>query len=153
MKKKQVISQLKELVRKECANCINDNCLLGSAEIFCPQIGRLNTFVPKSKQRLIVCKYFNEAVLPLASPSLLARIAQRLQTEQGETVLIKRCTLCGILFVANGNRAVYCESCALHVRRKKWAASSSEYRIRKKEEHKGEHHDLDSKKVQQTGSF
>ena len=89
------------LIRRECCNYDNGNCLLLDAgeECVCVQ----------SISYSICCTWFRHAVLPQDKP---------LETELFHSGDVKRCAVCGAAFVPGSNRAKYCEACAGEVHRK-----------------------------------
>lgn len=90
---------------RQCCNNVGGNCLLlddGWEPCVCVQ----------SISRLLVCKYFRAAVLPL--------------DRELETALLyknksKRYCRCGALFLPRSNRGKYCPDCAVAVRRQQKA--------------------------------
>ncbi|MDO5445484.1 MAG: cysteine-rich VLP protein [Eubacteriales bacterium] len=82
-------------VRKECCNCIDDNCILldNGEAVKCPQLISLYG---------IYCKYFASAVLP-GNPELYAEIM-----DSGK----KRCKSCGKLYTHRSKNQQYCYACA-----------------------------------------
>lgn len=100
----------KKLIRKLCANCDKDNCLLlDDGELcVCPQLISYT----------LLCRYFCTAVLP-ADRELYAEI---MQTDHR-----KRCADCGLPFLPPRPNTLYCADCAAkRTRRKKreWAAKN-----------------------------
>ena len=79
------------LVKRECCNCIDGNCLLldDGDECVCPQLISYS----------LLCKWFRIAVLP--GDKLL--YAELYQTEDR-----KKCTECGAFFASRPNNAKYC---------------------------------------------
>ena len=83
--------QVHKLIRKECCNCVENNCVL--MDDVCVQL---------ISQHNIYCNYFLRAVLPLdknLSAELLSKDA-------------KRCEVCGNYFAPRSNRQKYCECCS-----------------------------------------
>ena len=78
------------LVKKECCNCENGNCILldDGDTCVCPQLISYS----------LLCKWFRIAVLPL--DKLL--YAELFKTEDK-----KRCTECGTFFVSKSNSVKY----------------------------------------------
>lgn len=96
--KKQVV----QLIRRECCNCYEGNCLLlddGELEP-CPQM----------LTNSLLCRWFRREVLP---------IDKALEAEIMGQDGVKTCEVCGKPFRAVSNRAKYCEECSRKVRRKK----------------------------------
>ena len=99
------------LIRRECCNYDNGNCLLldDGEEHPCPQIISYS----------VNCKWFRWSVLPLDKP---------LEAEIFNAQDIKRCTVCGKAFLPKSNRAKYCEDCAKDVHKKQKAVSERKRR-------------------------
>ena len=92
------------LVKKECCNCDNGNCLLldDGDECVCPQLISYS----------LLCKWFRIAVLP--ADKLLS--AELYQTEDK-----RRCTECGASFASTSNSVKYCPDCRKRIQRKQAA--------------------------------
>ena len=86
----------------ECCNYDCGNCLLldNGEECVCPQ----------SITYSLICKWFRAAVLPLDA-GLCATLLCRAD--------MKKCVLCGGLYLPKSNRAKYCPDCAAHMKRAK----------------------------------
>ena len=82
------------LVKRECCNCVDGNCLLldDGDECVCPQLISYS----------LLCKWFRIAVLP--GDKLL--YAELYQTEDR-----KKCTECGAFFASRSNHVKYCPDC------------------------------------------
>ena len=82
------------LVKKECCNCIDGNCILldDGDECVCPQLISYS----------LLCKWFRAAVLP--ADKLL--YAELYQSEDK-----RRCTVCGASFASSSNSVKYCPGC------------------------------------------
>ncbi len=87
-----------------CCNYDCGNCLLldDGEECICPQ----------SITYSLICKWYRVAVLPLDA-GLCAALLYRDR--------MKPCAICGSYYVPKSNRAKYCPTCAVAVRRKKEA--------------------------------
>ena len=90
----------RRLIRRQCANCDNGNCLLLGDADPCPQ---LITFS-------LICQYFRRAVLP-EDTELCAEIFRERPA--------RRCVLCGTRICSTSNAAKYCPSCAVKERRRR----------------------------------
>lgn len=89
------------LIKRLCANCDDGRyCLLlddGDA-----------TNCPQMLTRSLCCRYFRAAVLPADGPLCVELMRGSL----------KRCAVCGAVFVPCSNRAKYCPGCAHRVHRR-----------------------------------
>lgn len=103
-----------KLIRQECCNYDNGNCiLLDDGEVcVCPQTITYSH---------IICKWFKNAVLP---------IDKDLHTEITKPKNLKRCANCGKNFSSNANKTKYCDNCRIIVRRKKKAEYERNRRLR-----------------------
>ena len=99
---------------KRCCNYGNRACLLldDGEEVRCPQYS----------SRSVCCTYFRYVLLK--DPGAAA-----MEAELFHDISSRRCELCGKPYIANGNRAKYCDDCRLIVKRKQQA----EYVRRKRE--------------------
>ena len=81
------------LIRRECCNCEDGNCLAldDGDTCACPQMISFS----------VCCKWFRWAVLPLDGT---------LEAEIFRDKDLKRCAVCGGVFVPKSNRAKYCLS-------------------------------------------
>ncbi len=93
-----------------CCNYDCGNCLLldDGEECVCPQ----------SIAYSLVCKWFRVAVLPLDA-SLCAALLQREEPQRVEPSQadVKKCVLCGSVYVPKSNRNKYCPACAMRMER------------------------------------
>ena len=108
------LKKVKALIRKECANYINGDCLLlewNFEPCRCPQM------ISKS----LVCKWFRNAVLPL-NTKLLAELSP-------DAAHKKSCAVCGNKFISGSNRARYCSECAVRIKRQKTRDRARKYRL------------------------
>lgn len=98
--------RVNSLIRKECCNYDNGNCiLLDDGEVgVCPQIITYSH---------IVCKWFRLAVLP---------IDKELYIELTKPKNTANCIICGKEFVKHSNRAKYCTDCRKKVLNRQKAA-------------------------------
>ena len=87
-------ARVKRLVRKQCANYDNGNCLLLDDGDFIP--------CPQLITRSLLCRYFRYAVLP-GDHSLSLEI----YGDRANHI----CVRCGQPFYSRGNRARYCPRC------------------------------------------
>lgn len=97
--------RVNKLIRNECCNFDNGNCILldDGDPCICPQTITYSH---------IICKWFKAAVLP---------IDKDLCAELKKPENLKRCANCGKTFANNANKAKYCDNCRIVVRRKKKA--------------------------------
>ena len=87
----QQARKVHKLIRKECCNCVNGNCVL--LDDTCMQLNSIYN---------IYCNYFLRAVLPL-DKNLHAELCSK---------DAKRCEVCGKYFTPRSNRQKYCECCS-----------------------------------------
>mgnify|MGYP000756048428 FL=1 len=101
------------LVKKECCNCENGNCILldDGDTCVCPQLISYS----------LLCKWFRIAVLPL--DKLL--YAELFKTEDK-----KRCTECGASFASTSNSVKYCPDCRKRITRRQAAERMRKRRAR-----------------------
>ncbi len=93
------------LIRKLCSACDNGNCLyLDDGEVVaCPQ----------TLSYSVCCKFFRWVLLR-------DRKGQALEMELFGKDAMKRCAICGRVFIPGSNRALYCDDCrAIAQRRQK----------------------------------
>src|SRR5699024_6860527 len=103
--------QANALIRRECCNCEDGNCIVlddGDA-CTCPQTISFS----------VCCKWFRWAVLPLDGT---------LEAEIFRDKDLKRCAVCGGVFVPKSNRAKYCPGCAARVHRRQKTESERKRR-------------------------
>lgn len=86
------------LIREECANCFQGQCL------------PLDTACLQINSDSLLCRWFRDAVLPLDG-----QLHAQIMGVDG----LKICAVCGSVFRALSNRAKYCKACAAKERRKK----------------------------------
>ena len=92
--------QANALIRRECCNYEDGNCMLlddGDTHT-CPQMISFS----------VCCKWFRQAVLPQDKP---------LEAEIFRDKDLKRCAVCGGVFVPKSNRGKYCPDCAGRMKR------------------------------------
>ena len=99
--------QAASLIRRECCNCEDGNCLAldDGDTCACPQMISFS----------VCCKWFRWAVLPLDGT---------LEAEIFRDKDLKRCVVCGGVFVPKSNRAKYCPGCAARVHRRQKAVNT-----------------------------
>ena len=103
--------QANSLIRRECCNCESGDCIAlddGDA-CTCPQTVSFS----------VCCKWFRWAVLPLD---------KTLEAEIFRDKDLKRCAVCGGVFVPKSNRAKYCPGCAARVHRRQKTESERKRR-------------------------
>ena len=103
--------QAASLIRRECCCCEDGNCIVlddGDA-CTCPQTASFS----------VCCKWFRWAVLPLDGT---------LEAEIFRDKDLKRCAVCGGVFVPKSNRAKYCPDCAARVHRRQKTESERKRR-------------------------
>ena len=104
-------SKVKKVVKKQCCNHIDGNCILLEGQDPCP--------CPKLITRSLICRWFLSAVLPGE------RELEQELIKKGEQ---KRCEVCGSTYYSASNRSKYCADCAVKVKR--W--QQTEYARRKR---------------------
>lgn len=107
--------RINALIRRECCNYDNGNCILldDGEPCICPQIITYSH---------IICKWFSSAVLPL-DKELYIQLAKPTNT--------KICAVCGKPFIFKGNKAKYCNSCKVYIRRRKQVQYQQKYQRNK----------------------
>jgi len=90
--------QAASLIRRECCCCEDGNCIVLDDGDTCT--------CPQTVSFSVCCKWFRWAVLPLDG-TLEAGIFRDKD--------LKRCAVCGGVFVPKSNRAKYCPGCAARV--------------------------------------
>ena len=103
--------QAASLIRRECCCCEGGNCIVlddGDTHT-CPQTISFS----------VCCKWFRWAVLPLDGT---------LEAEIFRDKELKRCAVCGRVFVPKSNRAKYCPDCAARVHRRQKTESERKRR-------------------------
>ena len=103
--------QANALIRRECCNCENGACIAldNGDRRTCMQMISFS----------VCCKWFRWAVLPLMG-TLEAKIYRDKD--------LKRCAVCGGVFVPKSNRAKYCPNCAARVHRQQKTESERKRR-------------------------
>jgi len=103
--------QANSLIRRECCNCEDGNCIVldDGDTCTCPQMVSFS----------VCCKWFRWAVLPLAGT---------LEAEIYRGRDLKRCAVCGGVFVPKSNRGKYCPDCAARVHRRQKTESERKRR-------------------------
>ena len=101
------------LVKRECCNCVDGNCLLldDGDECVCPQLISYS----------LLCKWFRIAVLP--ADKLL--YAELMNTEDK-----RRCIECGASFASSSNSVKYCPECRKRITRRQAAERMRKMRSR-----------------------
>lgn len=103
--------QANAFIRRECCNCENGDCIAlddGDAHA-CPQMISFS----------VCCKWFRWSVLPQIGT---------LEAEIFRDKELKRCVVCGRVFVPKSNRAKYCPDCAARVHRRQKTESERKRR-------------------------
>ena len=103
--------QANALIRRECCNYKDGNCMLlddGDTHT-CPQTISFS----------VCCKWFRWAVLPQIGT---------LEAEIFRDKELKRCAVCGRVFVPKSNRGKYCPDCAARVHRRQKTESERKRR-------------------------
>ena len=103
--------QANALIRRECCNCEDGNCIVldDGDTCTCPQMVSFS----------VCCKWFRWAVLPLDGT---------LEAEIYRGRDLKRCAVCGGVFVPKSNRGKYCPDCAARVHRRQKTESERKRR-------------------------
>ena len=103
--------QANALIRRECCCYEDGNCMpLDDGDTHtCPQMISFS----------VCCKWFRQAVLPQDKP---------LEAEIFRDKDLKRCAVCGGVFVPKSNRAKYCPGCAARVHRRQKTESERKRR-------------------------
>ena len=104
-------SKVKKVIRKQCCNYDDGNCIRLDGIEPCP--------CPQLITRSLICKWFRTAVLP-GEPELEQEIMKH-----GER---KHCVECGAVYYSASNRSKYCSSCAAKIKKRQQA----EYARRKR---------------------
>ena len=103
--------QAASLIRRECCCCEDGNCIALDDGDTCT--------CPQTISFSVCCKWFRWAVLPLDGT---------LETEIFRDKDLKRCAVCGGVFVPKSNRAKYCPGCAARVHRRQKTESERKRR-------------------------
>ena len=103
--------QANALIRRECCNYEDGNCMpLDDGDTHtCPQTISFS----------VCCKWFRWSVLPQVGT---------LEAEIFRDKELKRCAVCGRVFVSKSNRAKYCPGCAVRVHRRQKTESERKRR-------------------------
>ena len=103
--------QAASLIRRECCCCEDGNCMFldDGDTCACPQTASFS----------VCCKWFRWVVLPLDGT---------LEAEIFRDKDLKRCAVCGRVFVPKTNRAKYCPDCAARVHRRQKTESERKRR-------------------------
>jgi hypothetical protein len=99
------------LIRRECSCCEDGNCIALDDGDTCT--------CPQTISFSVCCKWFRWAVLPLDGA---------LEAEIFRDKDLKRCAVCGGVFVPKSNRAKYCPDCAARVHRRQKTESERKRR-------------------------
>jgi len=103
--------QANSLIRRECCCYDNGNCIALDDGDTCTCLQTISFSV--------CCKWFRWAVLPLAGT---------LEVEIYRGADLKRCAVCGGVFVPKSNRGKYCPDCAARVHRRQKTESERKRR-------------------------
>ena len=112
--------KVSRLVRRECCNCMDGNCLLLDD-------GETHTCVQLISKYHIFCNHFKDAVLPLDKELYRELIC-------GNDY--KHCQSCGSRFYSKARNKRYCDKCAERIKRQKAAERKCRQRERQKKEMK-----------------
>ena len=103
--------QAASLIRRKCCCCEDGNCIVLDDGDTCT--------CPQTVSFSVCCKWFRWAVLPLDGT---------LKAEIFRDKDLKRCAVCGRVFVPKSNRAKYCPGCAASVHRRQKTESEQKRR-------------------------
>ncbi len=103
--------QAASLIRRECCCCEDGNCIVLDDGDTCT--------CPQTVSFSVCCKWFRWSVLPLDGT---------LEAEIFRDKDLKRCAVCGGVFVPKSNRAKYCPGCAARVHRRQKTESERKRR-------------------------
>ena len=103
--------QAASLIRRECCCFEDGNCVVLDDGDTCT--------CPQTVSFSVCCKWFRWAVLPLDGA---------LEAEIFRDKDLKRCAVCGSVFVPKSNRAKYCHGCAARVHRRQKTESERKRR-------------------------
>ena len=103
--------QAASLIRRECCCREDGNCIVLDDGDTCT--------CPQTISFSVCCKWFRWAVLPLDGT---------LEAEIFRDKELKRCAVCGRVFVPKSNRAKYCPDCAARVHRRQKTESERKRR-------------------------
>ena len=99
--------KLVALIQAQCCNYMAGDCV--ACDTKCAQIARMRPGNERADKEPFACPWFRDAVLPLDKDLEATLIAPH---------EMRKCEVCGKAFAPTGNRALYCEACALTVRKK-----------------------------------
>jgi len=101
----QQANKIKELIKKQCANYIDGQCIL--LDTNCPQMGCMYS---------VLCKYFINSVLPLDK-----ELYKELLPDAEETsgLYNKQCKICNKQFTSDKKNEQYCDKCKDKVKKEK----------------------------------
>jgi len=101
----QQANKIKELIKKQCANYIDGQCIL--LDTNCPQMGCMYS---------VLCKYFINSVLPLDK-----KLYKELLPDAEETsgLYNKVCEYCNKHFTTDKKNEQYCPKCKDKVKKEK----------------------------------
>jgi hypothetical protein len=105
------------LIQNECCDYSSGDC--NRIDRNCAQIQRLKRLKENSDLSIFACKWFHEAVLPLDEDLQSILLAPQ---------DLKKCERCKVPFSAGSNRAKYCNSCVVVIRKKQKRESASRRR-------------------------
>lgn len=108
--------KVSRLVRRECCNCMDGNCLLLDD-------GETHTCVQLISKYHILCNHFKNAVLPFDKELYRVLICDN---------DYKRCQSCGSRFYSKARNKRYCNQCAEQIKRQKAAERKRRQRERQK---------------------
>ena len=103
--------QAASLIRRECCCCEDGNCIALDDGDTCT--------CPQTVSFSVCCKWFRWSVLPQIGT---------LEAEIFRDKELKRCVVCGRVFVPKSNRAKYCPDCAARVHRRQKTESERKRR-------------------------
>ena len=98
-------NKIKELIKKECANYINGECIL--LDTNCPQMGCIYS---------VLCKYFINSVLPLDKDLYKELLPD---AEETSGLYNKVCKYCNKQFTSDKKNEQYCPKCKDKVKKEK----------------------------------
>ena len=103
--------QANALIRRECCNCEDGDCIAldDGDTCTCPQMISFS----------VCCKWFRWSILPQIG---------MLEAEIFRDKELKRCAVCGRVFVPKSNRGKYCPDCAARVHRRQKTESERKRR-------------------------
>lgn len=124
---KHLIKRMKQLARKECANCYDSFCVQDD----CP-CHLISSRYPSIRDGAIDCDWFLLWVLPL-QPDLQRDVWTELLREEGQAPqTLKNCVICGRPFLPASNRQKYCSACQITAQRARGREKQRRYEANKK---------------------